>query len=115
MAYSDEYKSAQQVLAANNRNKEVNALNQEGIDAAEAAGVTHSEYIGYAAAFAAYEARPDVEPLAERRARENGLVADQNFRRKGTGSAAVFTSPYDGNVGGLVDEDGVAIDTPGTP
>lgn len=115
MAYSDEVRTAQQVLGAEMEGQlSQEELRQVSIDAAEAAGVTHSEYVGYAAAHAAYEARGDVEPLSERRAREGAVsAADQDFRREGDGSAAVYTSPFDGNVGGLVDADGQPIDTPG--
>ena len=103
MAYADEYRSAQQVLTANGGDHEAELARQEALVAeAEAAGVTRSEYIGYEEAFANYEARSDIEPLAERRAREIGYDATAaQFRREGEGSAAVFTSPGDGNVGGL--------------
>lgn len=73
------------------------ALNRESYDRAVAAGVTHSEYVNYEEGLANYASRDDVEPLAERRARDIGLVADQTFRRKGAGSAAPLTSPADGN------------------
>lgn len=96
MAYLDTVKTAQQVIGEND-NAEQNALDQAARDRATAAGVTHSEYVDYEAGMTAYQSRSDVEPLSERRARDNGLVADQTFRRQGTGSA-VFTSPADGNV-----------------
>lgn len=109
MAYSDEVRTAQQVLAANGGDSaKENARQAALIQAADDAGVTRSEYIGYEEAFANYESRPDIEPLVERRAREAGTTAgDADFRRQGEGSAAVFTSPGDGNVGGL------GVDTPG--
>lgn len=77
-----------------------NAFEAALVTAANTAGVTHSEYINYAARMTNYESRDDVEPLAERRAREAATTdAATDFRREGTGSIAVFTSPGDGNVG----------------
>jgi hypothetical protein len=67
--------------------------------AAEEAGVTAPEYVDYEAALENYEARSDVETLAQRRARESGVsFADADFRRKGEGNA-VTTSPKDDNEG----------------
>ena len=40
--------------------------------AADAAGVSHPAYVGYAAALATHQSRPDIEPLAARRLREYG-------------------------------------------
>jgi len=115
MAYADEIRTAQQVLASESDHDAQTDLREEAIAAAEADGVTRSEYINYEAKLANYEARADVEPLAERRARDIGdsFTAAQ-FRREGTGSYAVFTSPADQNVDGLVDENGAPLDTPGT-
>lgn len=49
---------------------------------AEAAGVREVGFIEYAASIANYEARSDVEPLAERRAREAATTfAAQDFAR----------------------------------
>lgn len=97
MAYLDRVKTAQQVIGEND-NAEQNALDQAAKDRAVAAGVTHSEYVNYAAGMANYESRSDVEPLAERRARDIGdQFSDTDFRRAGNGSIAVFTSPGDGN------------------
>ena len=99
MAYIDTVKTAGQVVS------ELDADEQNAFEAAQkaiatGAGVTHSEYANYAAKLTAYEARDDVEALSERRAREAGTTfAATNFRRAGTGSIAVFTSPADGNVG----------------
>lgn len=111
MAYLDTVKTAQEVVAewadADNRST---ALDQERRDAAQAAGVTHSEYIDYEAKLNNYATRSDVEPLAERRARDIGLVPEQTFRRRGEGSIAVFTSPADQNVAGW---DGTASDADG--
>jgi hypothetical protein len=99
MAYLDRVRTASQVLNENSDHDAQNALLQDERDAAAAAGVTHSEYINYAAKMTNYASRDDVEPLSERRARDIGLVADQTFRREGTGSIAVITSPGDQNVG----------------
>ena len=99
MAHLDTVKTASEVVAELDANEQ-NDFNQDQVDAAVAAGVTHSEYINYAAKMDAYESRDDVEPLAERRAREAATDDPAtNFRRAGTGSIAVFTSPADGNVG----------------
>lgn len=50
---------------------------------AREAGVVSVEYINYDEALKNYEARADVEPLAERRARENGTsFSEANFRRE---------------------------------
>ena len=77
MAYSDEVRTAQQVLAAEGAGDEaIRDLQEESRDRAETADVTRSEYVGYADAHAAYEAREDVEALVDRRARENGTDAD---------------------------------------
>jgi hypothetical protein len=77
-----------------------NGLDATAAAAAGTANVTHSEYINYNTKMTNYESRDDVEPLAERRAREAGdQFTDTDFRRAGTGSIAVFTSPGDQNVG----------------
>lgn len=83
MAYSDEVRTAQQVLAAEGAGDEATRVLQEEARArAEGADVTRSEYVNYATAFAAYEARSDVETLEDRRARENGTDAtDADFVR----------------------------------
>lgn len=64
-------------------------------EAAEAAGVSHPAYIGYAAALAAHQTRPDIEPLVARRLREYGDdFTDADFMRRraydadGTAAAA---------------------------
>ena len=114
MAYADEIRTAQQVLAGESDHDSQNDLIAEQVAAAEADGVTRSEYINYEAKLANYEARDDVEPLAERRAREIGdSFTDAKFRREGKGSYAVFSSPADQNVDGLKDADGNQIDFPG--
>ena len=102
MAYLDTVKTAQQVIegADGGQDAKVNALEEEHAELARDAGVTQTAYVGYAAALTNYESRDDVEPLAERRAREAAAAfADQDFRRAGTGSIALITSPADGNVG----------------
>ena len=99
MAYLDTVKTANQVIAADDSAAQ-NAVDQAARDLAQAAGVTHSEYVNYAARLANYESRDDVEALSERRARAYGTtVAATDFRRAGTGSIAVFTSPGDQNIG----------------
>src|SRR5687768_15181077 len=50
--------------------------------AAVAAGVSHPAYIGYAAALATHQTRPDIEPLVARRLREYGdAFTDADFMR----------------------------------
>lgn len=101
MAYLDTVKTAQEVIAGADPGVQTRAAFEQGLaDDAHDAGVTRSEYIGYATALGNYESRDDVEPLEERRAREAATAfADADFRRSGTGSIAVITSPGDGNVG----------------
>lgn len=73
MAYSDEVKTAQEVLEEEGAgDAKWTALQEEARQRAETANVTRSEYVNYADKFAAYESRDDVETLADRRARENG-------------------------------------------
>lgn len=99
MAYLDTVKTASQVVAEDDAAKQ-NQVDADARALAAAAGVTHSEYVNYAQRLTNYESRSDVEPLAERRAREAGdQFSDTDFRRAGTGSIAVFTSPGDQNVG----------------
>lgn len=100
MAYSDEIRTASQVLegemAGDNKWME---LQEEARARAEADGVTRSEYVGYAEAFALYEARDDIETLADRRAREAGDSAtDTDFVRSSADAdvartAGIFRSP----------------------
>lgn len=100
MAYIDTVKTAKQKLAAFDDSAAQNQVDADARALAAAAGVTHSEYVNYAARLANYEARDDVEALAERRARDSATTfAATDFRRAGTGSIAVFTSPGDQNVG----------------
>lgn len=50
---------------------------------AEDAGVVHPAFVDYESALENYEGREDVEPLAERRARENGTdFRSASFRRQ---------------------------------
>lgn len=65
---------------------------------AEAAGVSHPAYINYAAALNTHQQRPDIEPLAARRAREYGDdFTDAQFMRNNAydadGSAADAPRP----------------------
>jgi hypothetical protein len=109
MAYLDTVKTAQQAVGEFDSAQQ-NEVEQDARDLAEAAGVTHSEYVDYETKMSNYASRSDVEPLAERRARDIGLVPEQTFRRKGDGSIAVFTSPADQNVAGW---DGTPSDADG--
>ena len=98
MAYLDTVKTAQQVVARDGSGDALsNALDVAAAARAQAAGVTHSEYVGYAAGMTNYQLRSDIEPLAEKQARDFGTVTQQDFRRAGTGAVAVFTSPGDQN------------------
>ena len=99
MAYIDTVQTATQVVAQLDADEQ-NTFDAAQKQAAVTAGVTHSEYVNYAAKMTAYENRDDVESLAQRRAREISTTdSATDFRRAGTGSIAVFTSPADGNVG----------------
>ena len=98
MAYLDTVVTAGEKLDGLDHDKQ-NAFEAAEKQKAVTAGVTHTEYANYAARMANYESRDDVEPLAERRAREAGTTfAATDFRRKGDGSIALFPSPGDGNV-----------------
>jgi hypothetical protein len=113
MAYLDTVRTAQEVVSEAQvvEGQQTSAeLDEAARAAAETAGVTQSQYVDYEAKMNNYATRSDVEPLAERRARDIGLVADQSFRRKGEGSIAVFTSPADQNVAGW---DGTPSDADG--
>lgn len=95
MAYSDEYRSAEQVLAADMKGQDKwTTLQEEARARAKDAGVSRSEYVDYAKAFAEYEKRSDVEPLHERRAREAATSAEeQDFVRSDDNIPVYFTSP----------------------
>lgn len=70
-----------------------NAVDREAAKRADEAGVVDASVVDYVEALENYENRPDIETLAERRARENGVKFDDaQFRREGKGSAAVTTS-----------------------
>jgi hypothetical protein len=81
--------------------------------AALAASVSNAAFIGYAAALAAYEARADIETLADRRARTNATAdSAQDFMRRqvynndGTifTGATVKSPPRPGDVYGDADK-----------
>lgn len=62
---------------------------------AKDAGVVSAEFVNYEGALENYQARPDVEPLDERRARESGRnFQAASFRREvdGTDNSGVTTS-----------------------
>lgn len=63
--------TAAQVLSESDRGANPDV---DSAAAAVTAGVSHPAYIGYAAALATHESRPDIEPLAARRAREYGTT-----------------------------------------
>ena len=77
------------------------AYNNPDVDArarADAAGVSHPAYIGYAAALETFQSRDDIETLADRRAREYGdSFADAAFMRESAynadGTAAAAPRP----------------------
>ena len=79
MAGAQEQWSAGETLAPLDS---ANTVDPDAKNRAAAANVDNASYIGYAAALAAYEARSDIEPLADRRARDIGdAFADTNFVR----------------------------------
>lgn len=62
--------------------------------AAAAAGVKDAAFIGYEDALTAYEAREDVEPLAEKNARDIPTTfADAAFMREAPGGAGGSSAP----------------------
>lgn len=78
----DGYKvrTAHEVVAANGP---ITETLEDQAKRAEEAGVNDYVYADYEKALEAYEARPDVETLAERRAREGGAsFHDAAFRRQ---------------------------------
>ena len=80
--------TAEDVLAPNANN----TVDEEAAKRAKEAGVVDAAYVGYADALKNYEARPDVETLEARRARENGTAfSDASFVREGE-STGVVTS-----------------------
>jgi len=70
-----------------------NKVDEERAARAEEAKVTDPAFVDYEEALENYESRPDVETLAQRRAREAGTsFADAAFRRDATADAGVVTS-----------------------
>jgi hypothetical protein len=65
-------------LTARERLAETEFVNpdEDSAAAAEAAGVSNPAYIGYAAALNTFQAREDIESLADRRKREYGSTFD---------------------------------------
>ena len=77
-ASQEEY-SAESVVAELDRDS---ALEAERKADADAAGVSEARFQGYAQVLGVYEARTDVESLADRRARHYGdTFAEQDFAR----------------------------------
>jgi hypothetical protein len=70
MAYLDTVRTAKEVVDSLWVVDGATDVAQDAKDRAEAAGVAHISYKGYAAALDNYESRDDVETLAHRRARE---------------------------------------------
>lgn len=87
MAGAQEDFSAESTLAPLDR---ANTVDPDAKARAEAAGVTDAAKIAYAEALAVYESRSDIEPLADRRARDNAdtFAATDFVRESGTGAAA---------------------------
>src|SRR6478609_2443082 len=80
--------TAQDVLAPNANNE----VDEDAAKRAEEAGVVDASQINYVGALENYEARPDVETLEQRRARENGTAfSEANFVREGD-AVGVVTS-----------------------
>lgn len=70
-----------------------NVVDDEAKERAAEAGVTDAAYVDYETALGNYEARVDVETLAERRARESGIAFDDgSFVRKDQTQGGVTTS-----------------------
>lgn len=77
-------------VLAPNANTEVDA---EAAKRAEDAGVVDAAYVDYEKAIANYEARPDVETLEQRRAREAGVKFEEaKFVREGESDVAATTA-----------------------
>lgn len=75
--------------------------------AAAAANVSNAAFIGYAAALATYEARADIETLADRRARSNATTdSAQDFMRRAVYNTdgTVKSPPRPGSVKGDADK-----------
>lgn len=68
-------------------------VDAEAAERAEGAGVVDAAYVDYDAALQNYEARPDIETLDERRARENGgAFRETDFVREGKSGVAAATA-----------------------
>lgn len=75
----------------------------EAREAAATAGVSNAAFIGYEAALNTHQARPDIETLADRRAREYGdTFADGDFMRQAAYNAdgTAQAAPRPGTVHG---------------
>ena len=88
-----DFKTAQQVIVDGNNGPQALQSDVDNAAAAEAAGVKDASFINYAVALEAYEDRPDIENLANRRARDFPVsFADAAFMRQtgyGGGSSGV--------------------------
>jgi len=85
--------TAQDVLAPNANNE----VDEDAAKRAEEAGVADASQIGYVEALKNYEARPDVETLEQRRARENGTAfSEANFVREGDAVGVVTSTDVQG-------------------
>lgn len=88
-----EFKTAQEVIVDGNNGPLALQSDLDNAEAAEAAGVKDASQINYAEALEAYEARPDIEDLAHRRARDFPVdFDDASFMREtgyGAGSSGV--------------------------
>jgi hypothetical protein len=89
----------------------ITASSNPDVDAAAAAAsanVSNAAFIGYAAALATYEARADIETLADRRARSNATTdSAQDFMRRAAynpSTGAVNNPPRPGTVKGNADK-----------
>lgn len=81
--------TAGDVLAPNANND----VDQEAAERAESAGVVDAAYVDYEVALKNYEARPDVETLEQRLARENGgTFGAAAFVREGKSEVAAATA-----------------------
>lgn len=88
----------------------VTAASNPDVDAAAYAAtnnVSNAAYVGYAAALATYEARADIETLADRRARTQATTdSAQDFMRRAVYNAdgSVKSPPRPGSVKGNADK-----------
>lgn len=78
--------------------KDQNALDAEGRERAEKAGVAAPQFVDYEEALENYQARDDVETLESRRARENGgKFRDTQHVRKNALQGVVTAKQTEGN------------------